>query len=388
MIYVGLPLGSTYGWGVLGKQVVLEMAQLADIRLLVPPPGLSALRSEIDEIDWHRLRQLTPGPEDHRYMEANPGRMPGPVIQSCVNLIPRFPQITPPYHVGFAVFEDNVLQPEVVQQAKASFRHLATGSTYCADVLRQHGFTNVSAVLHGVDTIDFHPRHEPRPFLRDKFVVFSGGKFELRKGQDIVIRAYKVLQDRHKDVFLINSWCNYLPSTRDTMQLSRLICYEPPLDDDYVAWMNSLLATNGLDLDRVLTVGPRYNRLMDSVYHATDVGLFPNRVEGGTNMVLMEYMACGKPVIAAYNSGHKDVLRKECAVLIERFETVTILEAPPKPNVEWSEPDLEETIEKLEWAYQNRDKLCELGRQAAEDMKQFTWKRVAQGLLDCIPIKS
>ena len=49
---------------------------------------------------------------------------------------------------------------------------------------------------------------ERREFLRDKFVIFSGGKFEYRKGQDIVIRAVKVMQERHQDVVLINAWVN------------------------------------------------------------------------------------------------------------------------------------------------------------------------------------
>ena len=171
------------------------------------------------------------------------------------------------------------------------------------------------------------------------------------------------------------------------MQFSPHIRYQPPPTDevgDYLVWMNGLLETNGLDPSRVLTVGPRDNRLLASLYHASDVGLFPNRVEGGTNMVLMEYMACGKPVVASYNSGHKDVLRKQNAVLIERHHTINIVRTPPEPNVVWSDPDLDETIEKLEWAYQNRDKTAALGRQGAEDMKQFSWKRVAQGLLDCI----
>ncbi len=42
-------------------------------------------------------------------------------------------------------------------------------------------------------------------------MVFSGGKFELRKGQDVVIRAYRVLQDRHPDVMLVNAWFNPWP---------------------------------------------------------------------------------------------------------------------------------------------------------------------------------
>jgi glycosyltransferase involved in cell wall biosynthesis len=219
--------------------------------------------------------------------------------------------------------------------------------------------------------------------LQDKFVIFSGGKFELRKGQDIVIRAYKVLQDRHPDVTLVNSWYNIWAFARETMAQSKLIKYQTPANNDYVAWMNGLLAANGLDLDRVITVGLRDNRLLPRLYHSTDLGFFPNRCEGGTNMVLMEYMACGKPVLASYNTGHKDVLRPECAALIEQHKPLEM-----RNNGElyatWNEPSLDEAIEKLEWCYQHRDELKRMGKQAAEDMGKFPYQRVAEGLLEAV----
>jgi len=270
-----------------------------------------------------------------------------------------------------------------IKRARELFKHVATGSTYCADVLRRQGLTNVSVVLHGVDTTLFHPREDVRPYLQDKFVVFSGGKFELRKGQDIVIRAYKVLQDRHADVALVNSWYNIWPFARETMAGSKLIKYYPPANNDYIGWMNGLLAANGLDLDRVITVGLRDNRLLPRLYHSTDIGLYPNRVEGGTNMVLMEYMACGKPTIVSFNSGHKDVVRRENAVLIERHKPMEMRNGA-ELIATWNDPDLDETIEKLEWAYQNRDELKRLGRQAAADMREFPYKRVAEGLLEAV----
>src|SRR5271169_3182657 len=139
--------------------------------------------------------------------------------------------------------------------------------------------------------------------------------------------------------------------------------------------MNGLLAANGLDVDRVITVGLRDNRLLPRLYHSTDMGLFPNRVEGGTNMVLMEYMACGKPVLASYNSGHKDVVRGENAVLIERHKPMEIRNGP-ELTATWNDPDLDEAIEKLEWCYQHRDELQRLGQQGAADMREFPYERV------------
>lgn len=250
-------------------------------------------------------------------------------------------------------------------------------------MLREHGLTNVSVVPHGLDTERFCPCEKPRTFLKDRFLIFSGGKFELRKGQDIVIRAYQVLQDRHKDVMLVNSWHNGWPKNRDTMAGSSLIRYFPPKDNDYGNWLNALLAANGVDPNRVITVGPRDHRLLPDLYHATDLGVFPNRVEGGNNMVLMEYLACGKPAVVSYNSGHRDIVRRQNAVLIEGHRPMA-RRAGSELTAMWNDPSIEETINRLEWCYQHRDELRTLAQQAAIDMRQFTWKRLAEGLLQAV----
>jgi glycosyltransferase involved in cell wall biosynthesis len=384
MIYMGLPYGSNFGWGVLGKEVALAMSRLTDMRVLSPP---GAQQNLDDEFDRYQMRRLMAASQKNWRLVNGAWVLDGPMIQAAFgrNLDPFVPQVAPPAHVGFGVFEESVLLPATITRAKDLFKHIATGSTYCADVLRQHGLTNVSVVFHGVDMTLFHPREEPRPYLQDKFVIFSGGKFELRKGQDIVIRAYKVLQDRHQDVALVNSWYNIWAFARETMAGSKLIKYYPPSSNDYIAWMNGLLAANGLDLDRVITVGLRDNRLLPRLYHSTDMGIFPNRVEGGTNMVLMEYMACGKPVLVSFNSGHKDVVRRENAVLIEQHQPMEI-RSGTEVTATWNDPSLEEAIEKLEWCYQNRDELKRMGQQAAADMREFPYERVAQGLLQAVQL--
>lgn len=378
MIYLALPFGSNFGWGVLGKEIILALSHLEEVRLLYPP---EVHQHVTDEIDHFRLRRLVTAAEVNRRPVQD-----GPVIQAAIGdtLRPFVPHLAPPAQVGFAVFEDNILPGPVIDAARRNYRHLAAGSSYCADILRQHGLSNVSVVYHGVDTNLFRPCDQPRSFWQDKFVVFSGGKFELRKAQDIVIRAYKVLQDRHKDVMLVNSWHNSWPDSRDSMKGSRLIHYAPPAGKDYLGWMKGLLAANGIDVARVVTVGQRDHGLLPALYHATDLGVFPNRVEGGTNMVLMEYLACGKPVVASYNSGHKDVVRRENAVLIEGHGVIDFRRPDGAVTCTWENPSLDETIEKLEWCYSHRDQLAALGRQAAADMRQFSWERVAAGLLQAV----
>ena len=277
------------------------------------------------------------------------------------------------FTAGYTFFEMNVLAPQNIQHGRENFDIIVTGSKWCEEVLRNHGLSNVTTIIQGTDPQLFNPAHAEKQLFKDRFVVFSGGKFELRKGQDIVIRAYKVLQDRHPDVMLINACYNPWPFSMQTMAASPYIKCNIT-ERDYLKAINKILLENGIDLNRVINVLPRQNAQMARLYKNTDVGLFPNRCEGGTNLVLMEYMACGKPVIASFSSGHKDILNPSNAVLIQNMKPLNINSRGALQAV-WDDPDLDETIDHLEKAYQNRDNLNLIGQQAGLDMTHLTWKK-------------
>jgi glycosyltransferase involved in cell wall biosynthesis len=284
--------------------------------------------------------------------------------------------------VGYTFFEDNHLTTEEIENAKRYWDVVVTGSTWCQEVLEAHGVSSVRTVIQGIDPEMFSPSTSPRVYLRDDFVVFSGGKLELRKGQDIVIRAYKVLQDRHADVMLVNSWFNIWETSVNSMRASPLIRFAPTASD-HVDRINQVLADNGVDLTRVTTLRARPNTAMAKIYQSTDVGLFPNRCEGGTNLVLMEYMACGKPAVVSFSSGHTDVVNDENAILIRGMRPV-VVERDGRQVATWAEPDLEETIERLEWAYQHSGELHAIGAQAGEDLAKLTWKHTAEQLYEIL----
>src|SRR2546421_282278 len=206
---------------------------------------------------------------------------------------------------GWGVCGKNIaLFPAHLENAK-HFDRLSTGSTWCTQILERHGLKNVATVLQGIDPTIFFPTNQPRDFFPDRFIVFSGGKFEFRKGQDLVIRAFKALQDRHKDVLLIASWYNHWDFSFNSMQQSPHIKFNPRSTNSIHA-AREVLIDNGIDPLRVILLEPHSQPVMAHIYRSADVGLFPNRAEGGTNLVLMEFMACGKPVIATNTTGHAD----------------------------------------------------------------------------------
>jgi glycosyltransferase involved in cell wall biosynthesis len=370
MLYLAVPTGAFHGWGVCGRQLVKELSALTEISLLTDPFDLGAVG---DELDYHLLKsalvQVEPcSPVSH------------PVLQAITNtqLLPYRLRLRGSFNLGYVFFENNLLAARYAGNLRQRFDFVAAGSHFCEEVLRSGGLTGVGTVLQGVDPALFNPAHSEKEYFREVFVVFSGGKFEFRKGQDLVIRAFKALQDKYRDVLLVNSWFNGWPSSINTMQVSRHISFRPA-PSGCLETLNQTLDENGLDRNRVITLLPRPNLMMARIYKNTDVGLFPNRCEGGTNLVLMEYMACGKPAIASLNSGHKDILTIENSIPIRTARPITIREGETDIAL-WEEPDLDETIAHLEWAYLHRDRLGPIGARAGQDMTQCGWKRTASQL--------
>lgn len=376
--YVGFPLGSNFGWGICGRYCTLELARLGETVLLpfvnpaqaLPHDPLAAFELQrllISQSRWERFER-----------RGEVVQLDGPLLVaiSGKNMTPSVNGVRGTRTVGYTFFEENVFDAAQIETARREYDVVATGSSWCTEILQNYGLANVATVIQGVDPHVFHPLPNSKALFRDRFVVFSGGKFEFRKGQDVVIRAYQVLQDKYRDVLLVNSWFNPWNGSRDTMAASPLIRFRPS-DQPYVAAVNQLLAEHGIDVRRVITLPPQVNAMQAQVYHETDVGLFPNRSEGGTNLVLMEYMACGKPVIATNSTGHRDVVHSQNALVISSPKTVTINSPRGERLAEWPEPNLDETVAHLEWAYHHREQLAALGMNGAREMAARPWSRPA-----------
>ena len=206
--------------------------------------------------------------------------------------------------------------------------------------------------------------------------MFSGGKLELRKGQDIVVRAFKILQDKHRDVLLVTSWSNPWRFSLETIRSSPHVRFSATASD-HQQMLAEFLGENGIDLSRTINLPPLPNVTLARIYKQTDIGLFPNRCEGGTNLVLMEYMACGLPAIASLSSGHRDILTRENALVLRSLTPITIRNNDAAVGT-WDEPNLDEVVAFLELAYANRGQLTPLARQAGADLSRLTWRRTAE----------
>jgi glycosyltransferase involved in cell wall biosynthesis len=105
--------------------------------------------------------------------------------------------------LGTVFFEREALGPKA-REALAPHAAIIAGSSWNAGVLRAHGAPTVELVLQGIDPALFHPAPR-RGLFPGRFVVFSGGKLEVRKGQDNVIAAWRSFAARHPDALLISA---------------------------------------------------------------------------------------------------------------------------------------------------------------------------------------
>jgi glycosyltransferase involved in cell wall biosynthesis len=269
--------------------------------------------------------------------------------------------------IGIVFTERAVVAPESRERAKR-YPLIVVGSRWNLQVLTSAGIDRAALVVQGVDPAYFHPA--PRAgLLAGRFTVFSGGKLEKRKGQDFVVRAFRIFAERHPDALLMTSWGSPWPKIalglNDQPDLSPIQLTSDG-EIDTLAWTTA----NGIAPHQVLHFGPLPNSRMARILREADAALFTSRAEGGTNLTAMEAMACGVPTILSANTGHLDLIEGRSCYPLRRQTAMS------GPGCEgWGESDTEEIVETLEWIYRDRAEAEARGRRAAEDMAQLTWSR-------------
>jgi glycosyltransferase involved in cell wall biosynthesis len=123
---------------------------------------------------------------------------------------------------------------------------------------------------------------------------------------------------------------------------------------------------------------------MGQIVREADVALFPNRCEGGTNLVAMECMAAGVPTIVSANTGHLDLVATGgCFALRAQHD----VRHPTRyfTGVDgWRESDVDEIVDLLEKLYADRDLAGQRATIGASAMSRLTWHHQIEALLRAI----
>jgi glycosyltransferase involved in cell wall biosynthesis len=382
-------ISTGHGWGVYGLNLALNWASDSEIESATS----IQLDSTIIDIDPMRTHALAPFIRRSSEFQYSLQKFANTEIEYNGTLLASLNHTFLPsasaHNVLIAgkpsigiIFSE--LAPAVDAIARArKFPLVVTGSTWNENVLRSCGITNVRTVLQGVDTTHFHPAPKLNLF-RDRFLIFSGGKAEYRKAQDLVLSAFKVFFKRHPEALLVTAWWNPWPDTIRSLDLSGYLCavvLDKANQIDVYGWA----AANDIPRTQVMDLGFVPNLKMPGILREMDVAVFPNRGEGGTNLVAMECMACGLPTILSRNTGHLDLIdeNEACYWLHNQGKTLHGL-AGVNGVPGWGESNVDEIVERLEQVFCDRAGAARRGRRAAEHLAQLTWKATATRMKDII----
>lgn len=377
-------VSSYFGWGIYGLNLLLAWAERTDLK------AASLQRIEATQIDVDPLEQRLLAPALARSAQLQDAlrnlagqRVSSPhlVMHTLNNGMERgraghHVDLLGSPQVAVAFLDRTDVSPGAAA-ALREYEFVVAGSSWNRELLLQAGAPHVELLLQGVDLSHFHPAPR-RGLFPGRFVVFSGGKLEYRKGQDLVIRAFQRFSERHDDALLLTAWSSPWPEQARSLAADPTM-RPPPFRDDGRVDVTAWAGLNGIDATRVIDLGAVPNRAMPRILREADVGLFPNRAEGGTNLVAMECMACGVPTILSANTGHLDLIADGVCLPLRSQAGV-----PGAAFRGWGTSCIDEMVEALETVYADTSRARALGAGAAAAMAGLSWARQMDLLADLL----
>jgi len=352
MIFLALPYNNYTGWGVCSLNLATELSQITKIKYCSSEFDNNEKVSSIANTYFQKISY-----NDFNYLK---NQKDYPLIQALEHdLKPYIDYFNGSIKVGIT-FSDRKIPNDLVIKSK-HYDFIVSGSSWSQKLLESYGVK--STVIHqGINPIIFNESRKIKKYFTDDFFLFSGCKYETRKGQDVIIKAFKSICDKYADIKLVCNWTNTY--TKDDGK------------DD--------LIKAGIPQDRVIMTPLHSNEMMAEIYQNTDLGIFPSRCEAGTNLVMMEYMACGKPCIGTIGTGQGDILNSENGLPLNSKGIIVLKSTEGEIISNWEEPDSDHLIELIKWSYENRKKIQMLGKNAAQTMKTKTWEKMAQKIFKLI----
>jgi glycosyltransferase involved in cell wall biosynthesis len=382
---IGMTWGPTdiNGWGVFGLNLALNLIRNGPTTpMLFAEPKLQGAPADT-------LAALAPFTEECSRIAATLLSTEGLAVFDDATLIhslsdsfhhdPISDQVRGRHNVGFVFFENAALDADALERARRWDR-LLVGSSWNRDVCQAAGLDDVQFVSQGIDTDHFRPP-PPSAAPRQRFVIFSGGKFELRKGQYIVLAAFRQFHERHPDSLLITAWQNLWPQSAASIMESPHVTSLPQLDADGKLAIVDWALVHGLQSQSIIDTGWIPNVMLPTLLSKADVALFPNRAEGGTNLAAMEVMACGVPCILSANTGHLDLIGEGNCYVLEDQKPCTY---SGDPAGHWRESSIDNILQQLETAYQDAADRRQRGERGAEFMRHLSWKNQVAKIVTAI----
>lgn len=272
-------------------------------------------------------------------------------------------------HVGFPFFElTNFTDTELHHMGDCD--RLFVASEWAKQVVLESGIVGhsneIRVVPLGVDRQIFNEgARTAHPLTSDYTVFVNVGKWEIRKGHDVLLEAFK-------RAF----------TSRDKVLL-KVAAYNPfigAMNDDWARKYYGALGSRVDILDR-LTDQISVARLLAGA----DCGVFPARAEGW-NLDLLETLSVGTPAIATNYSAHTEYLTPDNCRLIETMELEPAIDGVwfngQGKWAKFGDDQMEQLIHHLREVHRLKQ-TGQLQRNLAgiETAKQFSWQNSANAFV-------
>lgn len=238
-------------------------------------------------------------------------------------------------------------------------------SKWAKDILINNNITQpICVVPLGVDRNIFNET-VPKTRNDDKYVFLNIGKWEVRKGHDILLNLLDTAFPNNENVEL---WILASETTNS---------YSKP--DELKQWKTMYSS------DRVkLFSGFETHQEIASLIANADCGLYPSRAEGW-NMELLETMSINRPVITTNYSAHTEFCTSDNSFLIDITETEKAYDGKAfQGQGNWAkigQSQFDQIIDYMRYMNNNRIITNISGINTA---KKYSWKNSASTILKCI----
>lgn len=226
---------------------------------------------------------------------------------------------------------------------------------------------DVCVIPLGVDLNIFRPQDFPST-TATRF--FNCGKWEIRKGHDILVQLFNEAFSVNDDVELILMCENPFCSKEEQSNWQNL-------------YLNSKLGSKISIIPRQSTQEEVYNIMTQS-----HCGVFPSRAEGW-NLELLEMMACGRPVITTNYSAHTEFCNSNNSYLTKINSCELAYDGKWfHRQGSWAKIDNSEKIsmiENMRLIHQlNQNKKLYLNQSGIETARTFSWENTARKILSYV----
>ena len=202
-----------------------------------------------------------------------------------------------------------------------------------------------TVIPNGIDLTEFKPEApKVKKYDDGKINLLFVGRIEERKGLIYLLKAYQILE---RDL---------PPKFGGGLRL--LIVGEGPLKTECQRFVREQ------GLREIYFEGEKTNQELVSYYNTTDIFVSPAIFGESFGLVLIEAMACGKPVVAFAIEGYKEVLTGKGTKFLA------------KPR------DYKALAQKLEILIKNEKLRKEIGDWGLKEAKKYSWQKVANQVLN------